>query len=48
VVISWTGTVGILQQSTDLVTWTDVGSANPTTVPASGPAKFFKVRIPFP
>jgi hypothetical protein len=50
VVVSWTpATAGSqLWQSTDLVSWSQIGTQNPSApIPATGPAKFFQVRTPF-
>jgi len=46
IIVSWTpGGGGTLQSSTDLVTWTDVGTANPSAaIPTTGGMMFFKVR----
>ncbi len=46
-VISWTPAAGRLQSTTALGgTWTDEGTANPATIPMTGPAKFFRVVNP--
>ena len=50
VVISWTPTGGRLQSATTLknggTVWTDVGTANPATIPVSGAGKYFRVSNP--
>jgi hypothetical protein len=47
IVISWAPDGGTLQSTTALGgTWTDVGTANPATVPMSDPVMFFRVVGP--
>jgi hypothetical protein len=44
VTISWTPALGTLQQSTDLINWTNsANQANPQTITASGSAVFYRV-----
>jgi hypothetical protein len=42
--VIWTG-FGMLQESTDLVTWTDLPNAStPYTAPLAGPKRFYRLR----
>jgi hypothetical protein len=47
IVVSWTPTGGMLQSSTDLVTWNNVGLINPRTNAPTAAKTFYRVYSPY-